>query len=143
MIIELVDVYPFTLLALCVWREARGELLETKQAVAWSIKNRVLRPMWWGHSWETCILKPFQYSSFNHDDPNAVKLPKSDDQSWQDSLTVASQVYPNPPVIPDSTGGADSYFDISLDNNPPGWSKDPTKIVKTCDVGRIHFYKTL
>lgn len=139
---EISDVYPFTLLALCVWREARGESLGTKQAVAWSIRNRTTRPTWWGHSFETCILKPYQYSSFNHNDPNASKFPTSDDESWQDSLTVAKQVYPEPQLITDPTNGADSYFDISLDNNPPPWSTDGSK-VKTLDVGRVHFYKTL
>lgn len=140
--LPIVDIYPFNLLALCIWREARGESLATKQAVAWSIKNRTLRPRWWGSSWETCILKPYQYSSFNHNDPNSSKLPLSTDVSWQECITVAGQVYSNPPDISDPTSGADSYFDISLDNNPPSWATDDSK-VKTCDVGRIHFYKTL
>ena len=134
--------YEFILLALCIWREARGELLETKQCVAWSIRNRVQRPGWWGHGWAGVILQPWQYSSFNHNDPNASKLPIPTDPSWQDCLTVAEQVYPQESPIPDNSHGADSYYDMSLDTNPPSWASDGSK-VKTVDMGRLHFYKTL
>lgn len=138
--------YEFILVALCIWREARGETLDVKKAVGWSIRNRFLRPGWWGHSWEGIVLLPWQYSSFNHNDPNATKLPTSADPSWGDSLTAASMVWTadvlSTPFIPDPTSGADSYFDMSLDSNPPSWATDGSK-QHTLDIGRLHFYRTL
>jgi spore germination cell wall hydrolase CwlJ-like protein len=139
-----VQAYDFILLALCIWREARGEALNTKNAVAWSIRNRVLNPGWWGTGWSGIILQPFQYSSFNRSDPNATKLPMQTDPSWQDSLIAAQQVYSSDPAtapaIADPTNGATSYFDMSLDLNPPSWATDGS-FVKTADIGRLHFYR--
>lgn len=138
--IELADVYPLALLAICVWREARGESIETKTAVACSIRNRVSRPGWWGHNWTSVILMPWQYSSFNANDPNSRLLPHDNDPSWEESLNAAYAVYCN--QVEDTTQGADSYFDRSLDQNPPAWATDGTK-THTVDSGRLHFYRTM
>ena len=139
MIDQMTQAYPFTLLALCIWREARGESSTTKLAVAWSIRNRVSKGGWWGNTWLTVILKPWQYSSFNANDPNAKLLPGPSDPSWFDSLNAANDVFDNP-ASPDPTNGATSYFDKSLDSNPPSWAIDGSK-VHTCDIGSLHFYK--
>jgi N-acetylmuramoyl-L-alanine amidase len=132
-----------SLLALVIWREARGEVLFTKQAVAWSIRNRVLNPGWWGHSWWSVILMPMQYSSFNRTDPNATKWPMQVDPSWEDALQVAADVYTaeltQAPKILDLTSGSVSYFDQSMDNNPPSWAIDG-HMKHVCDFGRLHFY---
>ena len=134
------DAYSFILFAICIWREARGELYDTKVAQAWSVRNRVKNPRWWGHSWVGCILMPEQYSCFNHNDPNAAKWPTETDPAWQDCLQIASRVFPDPPLVPDPTYGATSYFDMSMDTDPPKWSYDGSN-VKTVDLGRFHFYK--
>jgi spore germination cell wall hydrolase CwlJ-like protein len=134
------DMYAFILLALCVWREARGELYITKTAVAWTVRNRVQKPGWWGSGWEGVILMPWQFSSFNANDPNAVKLPRSSDQTWSDSVDVAQKVFPENPLIPDPTYGATSYFDDSMAPDPPKWSYDGSH-VKTVSYGRLNFYR--
>lgn len=134
------EMYSLVLLALCIWREARGELYVTKTCVAWTIRNRVMKPGWWGHSWEGVILMPYQFSSFNHNDPNATKLPHSEDPSWQDCLDIATKVFATPPGLEDLTQGATSYFDASLDPDPPKWSFDGSN-QKTVDFGRLHFYR--
>lgn len=134
------DMYSIVLFALAIWREARGELYITKTAVAWSIRNRVTHPSWWGHDWTGVILMPWQYSSFNRSDPNATKWPLCSDPSWADCLDVASKVFPDTPMVDDPTHGATSYFDHSLDTDPPKWSIDGSN-VKTVDYGRLHFYK--
>lgn len=142
------DVHPFNLFCLCIWREARGEVNIAQQGVAWSIRNRVLKPGWWGHDWAGVILMPLQYSSFNKGDPNSTKFPVQMDTSWQDIVLIARSIFTtNPGVgdsleLPDPTGGADSYFDKSLDSNPPKWALSD-KMAKTCDLGNLHFYKTL
>ena len=41
---------------------------------------------WWGDDWESVVLHPWQYSSFNANDPNAVKLPgnPNNDAVWKE-----------------------------------------------------------
>lgn len=130
------DPYSLILLAVCIWREARGETIEGKQAVAWTVNNRVLNPGWWGHTLSSVILMPWQFSSFNSGDPNAVKWPTPGDQSWIDSLTVATGVLGG--TLPDNTGGATSYFDNSI--APPSWATDGSN-TKTVSIGNLNFYK--
>lgn len=139
----MINVKPFTdlmLLALCVWREASGEPVEAKQAIAWSIKNRVLHPSWYGKDWADVVTKPVQYTSMVPPkgmlDPNLLRYPQPADPSWADTLKVASDVMDG--VIPDPTGGATFYFDKSMDAKPPAWAKLYTH---TADIGTIHFYK--
>jgi hypothetical protein len=83
-----------SLLALCGWREARNQGRVGMTAVCWSVRNRVFHPAihWWGQSWQGVILHPYQYSSFNHDDPNALLLPEdpTSDSSWNSLLSSAS-----------------------------------------------------
>jgi len=133
------DFYDLFLLALCIWRESRGEILQAKQAVAWTIKNRASNPSWWGGpSLVSVILKPWQFSSFNAKDPNSVKFPQPTDTSWQASLEIAQQVVNG--TVPDPTSGATSYFDKSLDANPPSWATVGSMIL-TANIGNLHFYK--
>jgi spore germination cell wall hydrolase CwlJ-like protein len=133
------DFYDMFMMALCVWREARGEVVQAKQAVAWTIKNRASNPSWWGGpSVVSVILKPWQFSSFNSKDPNAVKFPSPTDTSWQASLEIAQQVVNG--TIPDPTSGATSYFDKSLDSSPPTWATDGS-MIHLADIGNLHFYK--
>jgi N-acetylmuramoyl-L-alanine amidase len=131
--------YDLALLSLCIWREARGEIVDTKRAVAWSIRNRVLHPSWWGTDWISVILKPKQYSSFNAGDPNSVKFPQSNDSSWVASLNAAMEAYSGASGT-DPSRGATHYFDKSLDDNPPFWAKDGN-MFKTADIGNLHFYR--
>lgn len=128
--------YEFSLLALCIWREARGEVVPAKFGVAWSIRNRALKPSWWGTDFTSCILKPKQYSSFNPGDPNAVKWPMPADTSWLACLQAAQAAYAG--VGDDPTGGATHYFDRSMDANPPIWSKTMSHMI---DIGHLRFYK--
>ena len=124
------------ILALCVWREARGEVWDAKLGVACSIRNRVLKGGWWGNTYHTVILKPWQYSSFNEGDPNSTKYPDPNDPVWLQCLENASLIING--NCDDNTGGAQSYFDRSLDNNPPNWAATMTH---TVNLGRLHFYK--
>ncbi len=75
------------LLALCIWREARGESLRGKQLVADVIRNRMNDPRWPG-TYPAVILQPRQFSAFNLGDPNSVKFPESTDPTWHDCLSV-------------------------------------------------------
>ena len=59
------------LLPMVLWGEARGESNFTKLAVLWVVKNRSVRR---GTTMKEEILRPKQFSAFNHDDPNIGKL---------------------------------------------------------------------
>jgi len=66
--------HELDILAKTLWGEARGEGREGLIAVAWVIKNRADNPGWWGKSIELVCLKPYQFSCWNADDPNAPYL---------------------------------------------------------------------
>lgn len=134
------DVYPLNLLALCIWRESRGEVVAAQRAVAWSIRNRVENPTWWGNDWVSVILKNYQYSSFNHNDPNAVKFPIETDTSWQSCFAWAEEAYLGANPSDDPSLGATHYYDRSLDANPPSWAKDGS-MVETTSIGNLRFWK--
>lgn len=122
------------LLALTMWREARGESKECKVAVAWSILNRVARGGWWGDRVDKVIRKKWQYSSMTAPgDPNLVAWPDLDDPSFVDCATIAYDVLHN--AIANPVPGADSYFDISI--QAPAWTKDARLVAQ---IGRIIFY---
>lgn len=121
-------------LALCIWREARGESIECQCAVAFSIMNRVDRPSWWGNDVMSVIFKKWQYSSMTA--PKDIQLttwPSMEDSVWPQCYDVAQGVLLKTKVNP--VPGADSYFDISIPN--PKWATDD-KFVK--QIGRIKFY---
>src|SRR5437879_2493222 len=73
-----IDTYPNILLALCIWREARGQDTAVKSGVKHVILNRAVRPSGpYVHCPDVVsnILAPYQFSSFNRNDPNASLLP--------------------------------------------------------------------
>jgi spore germination cell wall hydrolase CwlJ-like protein len=64
------------LLALLIYGEARGEPMEGRIAVASVVMNRVKIGGWFGSDIKDVILKPYQFSCFNANDPNLPKLAK-------------------------------------------------------------------
>jgi len=125
--------YEQVMLALCIWREARGQNPEAQRAVGWVIRNRVTKPGWWGTDWLSVILKPWQFSSFNRGDPNSILFPSAADNIWTQCLRIASEVYEG--KGPDPSGGATSYHDISVH---PSWTAAQAITVK---LGAFVFYK--
>lgn len=132
------DMYNIVLLGLCCWREAQNQPKAAQIAQACSVRNRVDMPGYWdwGTDYPSVILKPWQYSSFNHNDPNATKMPLSSDPSWVQCLGVGADVYQG--MLDDTTAGATHYFDKSLDANPPAWA---AKMDHTCDIGAFRFFR--
>lgn len=108
---------PTLLLALCIWREARGENPTAKLGVAWTVKNRCSMAPAQGFRRDVAgnILHPWAFSSFMAGDPNAVKYPESSDPSWLESLTAARAIDPDP------TAGAVFYFSRPLTSPPAAW----------------------
>ncbi len=132
---DLQESWEQNLLALVVWREASNQTVDAKLAVAWSIRNRVLAPGWWGTDWTTVITKRWQYSSMTApNDPNLIRWPIPTDTSWQASLIAAEEAYTG--SVADPTGGAQSYY--SVDIPPPNWTSEMTFTVQ---IGAMRFYR--
>lgn len=125
------------LLALCIWREARGEGMLGKRGVGHVVSNRVSHNKFFGHDVRSVILKPWAFSSFNANDPNADKWPADADPSWMDSQTAAKQVLSW--NDPDLTSGALYYFSPPLKEAPHAWGSVGVTLV----CGNLTFCKPI
>jgi N-acetylmuramoyl-L-alanine amidase len=133
------DMSELSLLALCIFREARGEPMYAKRAVAHVIKNRADKPGWWGRDVVSVILAPYQFSSFNSRDVNAGVWPEDASLAWTDCLAAASAVLVGDE--PDNTDGATYYFDRSI-SFPKSWGEEKN-FRNTLNVGRLRFWKPI
>lgn len=121
------------LLALTVWREARGETPRGRRLVAATIANRV-RDTRWPNSVEGVVLQPWQFSCFLSHDPNATKFP-TPGSVWDDCVSAAdAALFALSGNLPLETE-ANHYHVTGLD---PAW-RDESKIVAT--EGHHVFYK--
>ena len=125
------DVY----LAKTIWGEARGEGLHGMQAVANVVMNRVNAASWYGASIKDVVLKPYQFSCWNANDPNRAKIDRLsiEDLAASGALNVARQVISG--QLKDITGGATNYHATSVN---PSWA---AKMTKTVQIGNHVFYK--
>lgn len=102
-------------LALCVWREARGEPMLGKLLVAQVIENRVSDSRW-PDTYIGVITQPLQFSAFNKNDPNVTAYPKEDDSTWPDCVAAADLVI----AAPSKLTTANHYHTKAV--SPP-WAK--------------------
>jgi len=131
------ETYPQFLLALCIWREARGQSRLAKLGVKHVILNRVAEPK---GPYRKCsdlvrtILAPYQFSSFLRADLNSSRLPDpnsaGDWKAWLECCDVVDSTEPDP------TGGATHYF--SVDIMPPAWA-EPSMFTKA--IGAFRFFR--
>lgn len=134
--------YDQFLLALALWREARGQSSAARAAIACVIRNRMEDA---AHRWPKTvsgvILQPHQFSSFSAGDPNAALFPvepaegkqSADWMAWLTSMDIAST-----PMTADSTNGANAYESLPEGASRPHWA-DPAKI--TARLGPFRFYR--
>ena len=85
------DLLTTFMLALCIWREARGESMRGKRLVGQVIANRVTDPRW-PDDYVGVITQPWQFSAFNKGDPNALKFPSETDPAWPACVEAARMV---------------------------------------------------
>lgn len=117
------------MLALCVWREARGEPLRGKQLVAQVIRNRV-EDRRWPNTYVGVITQRLQFSAFNLGDPNCLLYPAESDPTWADCVAAARLVInAETPLSP-----ANHYHTTGVS---PKW-QDPAKLVE--QAGHHLFY---
>lgn len=79
------------LLALCIWREARGESYRGKLLVGATIRNRV-EDKRWPNTYAGVITQRMQFSAFNLGDPNALKFPGDGETAWAESVRAADEI---------------------------------------------------
>lgn len=122
------------LLALCVFRESRGESFLGKRGVACVVRNRVNAHSYFGHDYPSVILKPWQFSSFNSSDPNHTVWPTDGEESWMESLAEANNVLGG---CADVTNGALFYYSPPLTSAPSAWGN----VIATAHIGHLNFYR--
>ena len=117
---------PVDVLARTLWAEARGEGVTGMRAVACVVRNRANNPRWWGRSIVDVCLKPWQFSCWNHNDPNRAKLLSvgQSDRQFQQALDAARETVAG--RLPDLTRRADHYHTKAV---RPLWSRGVTPVV--------------
>lgn len=116
---------PVDILARTVWGEDRGGGMEGMAAIANVVLNRVNHPGWWGDTIVSVCLKPWQFSCWNHGDPNREKLldvTKSNPE-FADALVIAQAAVAG--TLRDRTNGATSYYNPAIVPEP-AWAKGLT-----------------
>lgn len=106
------------LLRMCGWAEARGEPRRGLLAVLHVIRNRALKA---DSTLGREITRPWQFSSFNQDDPNRGLLMKAADTdrvTWS-AVDAVCELFEQGCTV-DPTGGATHYY-VDKMENPPKW----------------------
>jgi spore germination cell wall hydrolase CwlJ-like protein len=122
------------MLALTMWREARGEGVIGMRAVGHVIKNRV-DATHLPDKWDDIMTKKWQFSSLTATgDSQLVAWPNSPDPIFEEAMNLADSIFTN--MDADITAGATHYF------NPgvvlPTWAASMTKIAS---IGHHDFYR--
>jgi len=132
------DQEPSVLLAMCIFGEARGECDEGKLAVGCVVRNRVECEGRYGTGFAGVILKPWQFSSFNANDPNRHKLlePLKYESAavWEACFAAAEAILEED--VEDLTEGAVFYFGPPCCAPPKPWGD----VVPTVKIGSLNFY---
>ena len=135
---KIADTYDGVMLALTVWREARGESLEAKRGVAHVILNRMDDPRW-PDTVAAVVTQSRQFSCFNAGDPNAIKFPTqkqaADWAAWVECCEVAGDALLGGY---DPTKRANHYESVEDSSKRPAWA-DAEKM--TLITGMIRFYR--
>lgn len=128
------DAYEQFLAGIALYREARGESKAARAAVLAVIINRAAIKK---TTLDRIILAPWQFSSFNAKDPNAVAWPdRTKPLDWAAYLDCCAAVNGAMELYADPTGGATHYYDDSIAK--PAWA---TQMEFKGKIGRFNFYK--
>ena len=121
-------------IARTAWGEARGEGTAGMQAVVNVIMNRVSRGGWYGLTPKEVVLKKYQFSCWNANDPNRAQLLVVDERNsaFATAKKLAAMAYAGD--LPDITGGAINYHAKSIS---PYWAD---KMQQTAQIGNHIFY---
>lgn len=125
-------------LARTIWGEARGEGYAGMQAVANVIMNRVKRGGWYGLTITEVCKKPKQFSCWNANDPNYVKIKNvtTDNNQFLQAVEIARQAVAG--TLPDITSGATEYHATNI---KPAWNY--AKLEEVGVIGNHKFYRSI
>ena len=145
-----IDPNDIDILARTIWGEARGQGYAGMQAVASVVMNRFYaaqnssaKARQYGRTVAQICQKPYQFSVWNENDPNRAKLLAVDENNseFRRSVIIASRAIHGD--LPDNTGGADHYLNISATKAGRGGSL-PSWVdlsLKTAVIGSHTFLK--
>jgi spore germination cell wall hydrolase CwlJ-like protein len=123
---------------LLVWSEARGESPRGQLAVLWVVYNRAkLRKT----TMKQEILRPLQFSAFNKNDPNRIKMLGAyiaDKVGWGRADVVCSLFEEACAVDP--TDGSLNYY-RPLEGKHPAWGRGHKDWVDKVEIGN-HIFGT-
>ncbi len=115
-----------------LWAECRGEPEEGQRAVAHVLLNRLKDGRaFFGKTLAGICLRPFQFSCWNHNDPQRDRMALLTEQQLAPQLHILNLAR----VQADPTKGALYYYSDSM-ATPPSWAAKMTFIVK---IGRHNF----
>lgn len=122
------------LLARTLWGEARGEGIPGMIAVANVIQNRVADSRW-GNNTRAVILQPFQFSTWNKNDPNRMRAGyiTERDSVFRTALDIARRAVND--ELPDTTNGANHFHSRAVN---PRWANQQRIVAR---IGRHIFYR--
>tara|TARA_Y100000310_G_scaffold342721_1_gene447086 strand:- start:1240 stop:1650 length:411 start_codon:yes stop_codon:yes gene_type:complete len=123
------------LMATTIWGEARGEPLIGKVAVAYVILTRAKRGGWYGNTIKEVIMKPYQFSAWNRNDPNFAKMSMTTmaDNAYRDCMYATLGAVQK--HLPNLAEGATHYHTLRM---RPYWIKDMRNIAT---IGNHIFYE--
>lgn len=106
-------------IARTAWGEARSEGKTGMQAVINVIMNRVNAGAWYGATPKEVVLKKWQFSCWNENDPNRLLLMAVDerDKNFATAKELATLAYNG--QLPDITDGALGYYNPDVIKNYP------------------------
>lgn len=129
-------------LARTLWGEARDQGDVGMEAVASVVMNRVKFAMarggyWWGNTVTEVCLKDWQFSCWNANDPNRVKLElvDSSDPYFAAALQIARRAVSG--QLADQVNGATHYHNPSIVGLPSAWGDSPRHVAS---MGDHEFY---
>ena len=118
-----------------IFGEARGETLEGQVAVACCILNRFNSKKWFaGKTIAQTCQKPWQFSCWNKNDPNAQKIANLTFPTYSKYFPVIKEA-----MQKDITNGATHYYAPAL-VKCPNWAKDKTPCAR---IGNHLFFKDI
>lgn len=134
---------PTQVLARTIWAEARSAGPHGMANVANVVCNRAAFPRWWGHDILSVCLARWQFSCWNphtvgtRPDHNFQAMAAVDDSDADFAVALDIAARAAAGTLPDHTGGADSYYALSID--APAWVRGATH---TLDDGWHSFWIT-
>ena len=128
--------YYKTMLALTMWREARGEGREGMRAVGHVIRNRVVK---WMGDWDHIITAKWQFSSMTAPgDSQLVLWPDSPNAEFELAMLLATDIYVG--MDRDITGGALYYRNAQTATSEWFQKNVAEKMRQTAVIGHHEFY---